>query len=303
MLSIHRLRLLVELNRRGTVTEVARALSYRPSTISQQLAQLEREAGSRLIEPTGRRVRLTAAGEMLVRHAEVILVQIDRAEADLARARAEIGGEVRVATFQTAAIALVPSLLENLQRSHPDVTVYLSEIQPDAGNSALLARDFDLVLGEVYPGPPSKPSSGIEQQHLFSDPMRCYAPSRWLGDSTLVQDLARYPWVMEPRGKPARAWAEALCRAAGFEPNVRFESADLLVHVMLAETGHAVALLPDLVWTARTPRATLLPLPDSPAREVYTAVRLGSETKPILVELRRALAEVAGALLAHLPEG
>ena len=300
MLNLHRLRLLVELQRRGTVTQVAQALSYSPSTISAQLAQLERETGADLLEPVGRRVRLTAAGETLVRHAERILLQIDQAEADLARARADLGGQVRVATFQTAAIALVPTLLETLSRDHPAVEVYLSEILPDAGTSALLARDFDLVLGEQYPGPPPAPARGIDRQHLFSDPMSCYTPSAWAAHATRLADLADRPWVLEPRDKPARAWAESVCRAAGFEPRVRFESADLLVHVRLAETGHAVALLPDLLWAARRPEADRLPLPDHPAREVYTAVRRGAETRPVLVELRRALAEVSIGLLQQV---
>jgi len=74
---------------------------------------------------------------------------------------------------------------------------------------------------------------------------------------------------------------------------VRYESADLLVHARLAETGHAVAVLPDLVWETRQPRTELVDLPGRPNRQVYTAVRTGAETRPVLVELRSVLAAVA----------
>lgn len=298
MLNLHRMRLLVELHRRGTLAEVAAALSYSPSSVSQQLSQLQSEAGVELIEPVGRGVRLTAAGEILVRHAEMILRQIDRAEADLAATRSEIVGELKVATFQTAAIALIPDILTIVSERHPALTLYFTEIQPDAGTAALLAREFDLVLGEQYPGQEHPPATGIERQRLFSDALRLYTAGNEgrHTNRTQLSDFADAHWVFEPRGKPARAWAEAACRAAGFEPRVRFESADLLVHVQLVETGHATALLPDLVWGSRCPTGRFVAPPGAPTRDVFTAVRAGAETRPALVALRGVLGETAGRL-------
>jgi len=295
VLNLHRMRLLVELSRRGTLARVAAALSFSSSTVSQQLSQLESEAGVRLIEPVGRGVRLTAAGEILVEHADLILRQIDRAEAALAATRSEIVGEVKVATFQTAAISLIPDLLRIMGERHPALTIYLAEIQPDAGAAALLAREFDLVLGEQYPGHESPPEAGIERRPLLSDSLRLYVGPRLRAHAAKARlsEFADLPWVLEPKGKPARAWAESACRAVGFEPNVRYESADLLVHERLAETGHAVAVLPDLVWESRRPEAQLVDLPGRPVRQVYTAVRTGAESRPVLVELRDVLDKVA----------
>lgn len=304
MLNLHRMRLLVELSRRGTLARVAQALSFSTSTISQQLGQLETEAGVRLIEPVGRGVRLTAAGEILVEHAEVILRQIERAEAALAATRSEIVGAAKVASFQTAAISLIPGVLDAMGERHPGLTIHLSEIQPDSGAAALLAREFDLVLGEQYPGYESPPAAGIDRRPLLSDELRLYVSPRLQGDArrTELSSFADLPWVLEPKGKPARTWAESACRAAGFEPVVRYESADLLVHARLAETGHAVAVLPDLVWETRQPRAELVDLPGRPSRQVYTAVRAGAETRPVLAELRRVLGAVArGAPGASTP--
>ena len=294
MLNLHRLRLLVELSRRGTVTDVAEAMSYSRSSVSQQLAQLQRETSVPLIEAVGRRVRLTTAGQILVRHAEQILRQVDLAEADLAATRSEVVGDLRVATFQTAAITMIPEMLTVMTERHPQLNIYLTEIQPDTSTAALLAGEFDLVLGELYPGLDQSPPTGIDRQPLFSDPMRLWVgkdSGRWTGHQ--LADFAAADWVFEPSGKPARTWAEAVCRAAGFEPHVRFESADLLVHAQLVETGHAAALLPDLLWSSRSPTTSWIQLPGEPHRDVYTAVRQGSETRPALVELRGVLAELA----------
>jgi DNA-binding transcriptional LysR family regulator len=295
MLNLHRMRLLVELSRRGTLAQVAEALAFSPSTVSQQLGQLEVEAGVKLIEPVGRGVRLTSAGQLLVRHAEQILQQVDRAEAALATTRSEISGEVRVATFQTAAMSLIPRLLDVAAERHPALTLFLNEIQPDTAAAALLAREFDLVLNEEYPGHAHPPAAGIDRRSLFSDKLRIYAGESWspLSRRRQLGDFADVPWILEPRGKPAREWAESVCRAAGFEPQVRFESADLFVHAQLVESGHAVALLPDLVWQSRRPAATFIGLPDEPLREVHTSIRAGSEDRPVLVELRRMLGDVA----------
>src|SRR5919112_1944725 len=86
MLDLRRLRLLRELDARGTIHGAARALSYTPSAISQQLAVLEREAGVALLERSGRTVRLTDAGRVLVRHAAALLDGVEAAEAEVEEA-------------------------------------------------------------------------------------------------------------------------------------------------------------------------------------------------------------------------
>ena len=108
MLDLRRLRLLRELGRRGTITAVAKALSYSPSAVSQQLTALEKETGVRLLEPAGRRVRLTAQADLLIAHTEVLLEEMERAEAALAQSLNETVGTLRLAAFQTAVLALVP---------------------------------------------------------------------------------------------------------------------------------------------------------------------------------------------------
>ncbi len=120
MLDLRRLRLLHELRRLGTVSAVADALSYSPSTVSQQLRVLEREAGTPLFEPAGRRVRLTDAAIVLAEHADHLLAGAERAQADLAAAAAgAVAGVVRVGSFQTASLRLLLPADERRPRDAP----------------------------------------------------------------------------------------------------------------------------------------------------------------------------------------
>ncbi|MFG1998349.1 LysR substrate-binding domain-containing protein [Spirillospora sp. NPDC048911] len=321
MLDLHRLRLLRELKHRGTLTAVAEALSYSPSSISQQLAVLEKEVGVPLLEPVGRRVRLTEQAEILVVHTEAVLEQLERAEAELAASMAGLTGVIRIATFQTAAMALVPTALTLLREAHPGLRVQVTQTEPETALPALLARDFDLVIAEEYPGNPNPRYEEIEQAGLCEDEIRLAVPKTKappVPKTTTPADpktktpavattkapaaspqtleglaaLAEHPWVMEPLGTEPRKWATMLCRTAGFEPDVRFESSDLLLHARLVEEGHAVALLPDLVWSGGRPAdgVVLRSLPsDQRRRRLTTAVRRGGGQHPAIRAYRDAL--------------
>lgn len=116
---VHRLRILREVRLRGTLAAVASALGYSPSAISHQLSILELETGATLLESVGRGVRLTPTALALVTHAENVLRELVRAEATVAAHRTDVVGTVRVATFQTAAWALVPAAVRSLAERHP----------------------------------------------------------------------------------------------------------------------------------------------------------------------------------------
>ncbi|MFD0416952.1 LysR substrate-binding domain-containing protein [Streptomyces sp. NPDC127108] len=300
MYDLHRLRLLRELKHRGTLAAVAAALSYSPSTVSQQLSQLEAEAGVPLLEPVGRRVRLTAQAEILVAHTEAVLERLERAEADIAASLPGLTGTVRVAAFQTAALTLVPDALTRLRAAHPGLRPHVTQLEPEAALPALLARDFDLVVAEEYPGVAGPRDEALERADLCADPMRLALP-RPVPEGADADDpraalraLAGLPWVMEPEGGAARRWATTVCRAAGFEPDVRFESPDLLLHLRLVERGHAVALLPDLVWRGGEPTVALRALPPGQgARTLFTVVRRGRGRHPAVAAVRGALRDAA----------
>lgn len=298
MLNLHRLRLLREIKIRGTLTAAADSLGYTSSSVSQQVAALEKEVGTLLLQPVGRRVRLTAQAEILVRHTDLVLAQLELAEAELAASIKRVTGTLRLALFQTAALALVPQTLGDLEKVLPDVEVVISEIDPDDALDALAAYDFDMIVGEEYPGIPVPRPAKILQEDLALDPLRLLLEDRLAqrlnvgaNGATNLAALAEEAWVMEPLPNAARNWATALCRTAGFEPRVRFEANDLLLHVRLAETAHAVALLPDLVWLDGPPRGSLIDLPGSPCRRIFAASRRGDRMRPAITIFRDRLRE------------
>ncbi|WP_029150144.1 LysR family transcriptional regulator [Microbacterium indicum] len=289
-----RLQLLRELQLRGTITEVARALSYSPSTVSQQLAQLEREVGAPLLQADGRRVRLTAQGEAVAEHAARVLALEERVreEIDLAN---PLPAPVRIAALQTVARALVPGMLDALAESHPGLRVEIAVIPPEEGLFEVEARGFDLVIAEQYPGHTRELRPGLDRVPLGRDPIRlAVGPDSGIRS---LADAAGVAWVMEPPGTAVHAWSRQQCRAAGFEPDVRFTAEDLLAQVRLISAGHAVGLLPELLLAGDETPVALVDLPGSPTREIFTAAREASRTAPGVVAAREALGRVFDAAL------
>ena len=268
MYELRRLRLLHEFAVRGTVADVAAALSYSPSTVSQQLAQLEREAGVALLEPDGRRIRLTAHGRLLAEHAARAL-ELDE-EARHALADAGRRDPIRISAMATAAETIVPAALTLLAEHAPGLRVEMTEAAPEHGLFELTARRFDLVIAEQYPGRTRERRPGTEHLLLGADPLRLALPPEDAAAS--LPELREHAWVMEPEGSAVRQWTVQQCRAAGFEPDVRFEAEGLTAHLRLIAAGHAVGMLPDLLWGAEPPPVRLVELPGSPARSGQEAI-------------------------------
>src|SRR6202142_4012699 len=178
MLDVYRLRLLRELDRRGTLAAVARALSYSPSAISQQLSQLEAETGVTLLEPVGRGVRLTPLARLLVTHTEAILERLGEGGGGLRTGGAEGGGTLRVASFQSVLFALIPSVLTRLAERHPGLRLEITHEQAIPAFDGLLAHEFDLVLGEEFPGVALPPVTGARTQLLANDELFIVLPAR-----------------------------------------------------------------------------------------------------------------------------
>lgn len=296
MLDVHRLRLLCELDRRGTLAAVAQALSYSPSAVSQQLSQLEAETGVMLLEPAGRGVRLTPQARVLVAHAGAVFERLEEAEAELQASLTEVRGTLRVASFQSVLLALVPAVLTRLAERHPGLRVEITHQEPGLALAGLLAREFDIVLGEEYPGIAQPQAAGTRTQLLARDEMFLVIPAhgpyaRAEAEDVPVRlaDLAGIPWILDSAGT-AGQWARNACREAGFEPDVRYSGSDLLLQIHLAETGHAAGMIPGLLLAAvPPPAARIRALPGHPRRTLTTAVRSGAAGYPAIRAFRAAL--------------
>jgi DNA-binding transcriptional LysR family regulator len=212
---------------------------------------------------------------------------------------------VRIAVFQSAALALMPGTLTRMSASYPEVRVEMTQREPETALHETWARDFDLVIAEQYPGHAAPHYSELDRVALTSDAIRLAVPPSASERAAIrtLSDTAGLPWVMEPRGAASRHWAEQACRSAGFEPDVRFETADLQAQIRLIESGNAVALMPDLVWTGRGTSAQLLDLPGDPHRTVFTSVRRSSAKRPALLAAREILAATAASLVPATAAG
>lgn len=295
MLDLRRLRLLREVKLRGTLAEVAEALNYSPSAVSQQLALLEKEVGVPLLRKSGRRVTLTPQAEILVAHTSTVLEVLEQAEAELTTSLERPAGLVRLAVFQSAALALLPDALTLVRSEYPEMRLEVTQQEPEAALHATWTRDFDLVIAEQYPGHAAPRHPELDRVDLTTDPIRLGVSKKLAAEHNIknLADTAGLPWVMEPRGTASRHWAEQACRQAGFEPDVQFETADIQAHIRLVESGNAVALLTGLAWVGRPVTVELIDLPGNPRRTVFTAARRASAQSPAIVVCRDVLARTA----------
>lgn len=301
MLDVRRLRLLREVALRGTLAEVAAALNFSPSAVSQQLAALEKEAGVPLLVRSGRRVQLTPQAEVLVARTGELLDVLERAEGDLAASLSTVTGTVRVAVFQSAALALMPEVLGTMRREHPEVRVEMVQAEPERALYETWTREFDVVVAEQYPSHAAAHHPDLDRRRLITDAIRlAVPPGPEHASIASLHDARDLPWVMEPRGAASRHWDEQLCRQEGFEPDVRFATADLQAQTRLVESGNAVALMPDLMWAAGGSPCRLVDLPGGPRRTVFTSIRGSSAHRPAILALRGALETVAARLAERM---
>ena len=291
MLGVWRLQLLREVGRRGTVRAAAEALSITPSAVSQQLRILEAEAGVQLFEPAGRRIRLTDAGLMLVRHADAIIDAIDAAEAELAASRDEITGTLRIAAFPTAARAILPGVIAQLGRDHPNLTVTLRDLESAESLAALRLDEVDLAVVDEYDDATRIVEPAIELIELGEDPLYLAAPGEPgpAREPVGLEELADDPWIMDTESSNIRGAVERACARAGFEPNVRSACRDYSVIIALVEAGLGVAILPGLALRDRRVRARIAPLRPPMSRRVLLAVKPGRRSHPAIAATVTAL--------------
>jgi DNA-binding transcriptional LysR family regulator len=212
MLDVRRLRLLRDLAHLGTIAAVAAAHTYTPSAVSQQLAALEREAGMPLLQRTGRRVTLTSVGKILVRHAETVLADLERATAALTAARTGLSGPLRIGAFPTAMRTLLPAALVALGREHPGLELMVSEMDPAEVPDALRDRRLDIGLIHDYDVAPVQPDRALDGVPLLDETVYLAAPA---AAAAAVSDPVRAArdaaWIVGTPGTVCHTVALRIC--------------------------------------------------------------------------------------------
>ncbi len=293
-----RLRLLREVALRGTIAAAARALGLTPSAVSQQLAVLEREAGTPLLDRSSRGAVLTGAGRALSERAAVIAELLAEARAELDRMSGDVTGEVQLATVASAAATIVSAAVVNLHSAHPGISVSVQTAEPGRSLEWLLAGDADLALVDEYDYQPLALPEYLELTELRTEPLVLIAPrgSRMPRRRVELAELADADWVMPPDEAACGLAVRYACRAAGFEPRVRWETDDMLLLVRAVAAGHGVAVLPRLAVDTSVSDLDVRSL-DSPAltRRLVLAARAASARRPVVATVSAALATAARA--------
>ena len=304
MLDVRRLRVLKEVAERGSFSAAADELNFTQSAVSQQIAALEKETGTTLLQRGAGGVRLTDAGRALVAHADVILARLADAERELAAIAGLKGGRVRLASFPSAGATLVTEAVSLYRRRYPEVELGLTEGEPHETVPRLRRGDFDVaVVFEDSCSPGSELLTGLDCVHLLDDPLCIVLPA----DHRLVarkavklEDLAGELWVAGCGGGVCNDMLVDACARESFTPNVAFESDDHNVLVGLVAAGVGVALLPELCLRTPHPGVEIRPVSGSPPlRHIHAAVPADAYRSPAT----EAMIEVLGTVSERFASG
>jgi molybdate transport repressor ModE-like protein len=298
MLDVTRLRVLAAVARHGSVTAAAKSLNYAQPSVSHHLARLEAETGTRLVERSGRGIKLTDAGRLLAGRAEEILGRLDAAEQELAAHVGHREERIRVAGFPSALATVVPAAAARLRAEYPGVELLLAEAEPQGALRMLRAGRVDVALVFSYlqqgqaagagqrgatglgtaghgtaghgtaAGHPED-EEGVRARLLLDEPVHLVTgagapvPPRTAGNQ--LASYAEHRWIAGcERCRTHLIWQ---CERAGFTPQIAFTTDDVLVAQALAAAGLGVALLPDLALrAARHPGVRTEALPGAHGR-------------------------------------
>ncbi|MGI5218724.1 LysR substrate-binding domain-containing protein [Nocardia sp. CA-290969] len=305
-LSIPRLRMLRELHRRGTVTAAASALHYTASAVSQQLAQLERDVGTRLFERRGRRVQLTDLGVLLAEHAEEILASVERATQALEDAGESVTATLTAGVWASVASGLMPDALTALARTHPGITVRTRELAPEATAAAVRDGALDLSFVLDYSNYPMTWDGGLQRAVIAVERIHAAVPSGAVpAASVTLAELSEHPWILAPARSHFGQAARLAFQAAGVVPRIDHEVEEQATAMAMVAAGLGVTLVSDLGLALRPPGVDIIALGDILTRTVSLAYRTNSARRAALLlvvdAIRTAAAEKGVGADAALP--
>ena len=305
--------MLHEFAARGSIARTAEALGYTPSAVSQQLAVLEREAGTPLLDRTARSAGLTDAGRRLAAYAERILAMVEEAEADLSARAAQPSGRVVVTAFPSAAVAFAPALARSL-RAHPQLALLLRQSSPAEGLQLVRSGEVEVAIVDDWTGrlvadlgglnstlatdatDDTDPAAGVlSYYHLVRDPLVLVVarthPAADPDRPVDLRELRGEPWLAAPAGEPSREAVDRLLAAVGVTPPVPSEFEGLGTIANLVARGLGIAIMPRLAVGAYERRVVVRELPAGLdlARDVFAVARTASLMRPSVSVIVSAL--------------
>ncbi|GAB2703321.1 LysR substrate-binding domain-containing protein [Nocardia thraciensis] len=295
-LSLPRLRMLRELRRRGTITAAASALHYTASAVSQQLAQLERDVGTRLFERRGRRVQLTDVGVLLAEHAEEILASVERATQALEEAGESVTAKLTAGVWASVASGLLPDALTALARTHPGILVRTQELPPEATAAAVRDGALDLSFVIDYSNYPTTWDRGLERAVIAVERIYAAVPAGAVpAASVTLAELAEHPWILAPARSHFGHSARLAFQSVGLAPRIDHAVEEQATAMAMVAAGLGVSLVSDLGLALRPPGVDIVTLGDVLTRTVSLAYRTNTARRAALLIVVDAIRTAAAA--------
>jgi DNA-binding transcriptional LysR family regulator len=297
----HRLRALALVLDLGSISAAADVLGYTQSAVSQQLAALEREVGTALVDRSQRPLRATPAGANLRPHVERVLAALGGAQAAVEDLR---GGtsRLRLAAFPSALSSFVPTAVRDVRRTHAQLVVQVVQLETREAVERLRGGDADLAVVHHMPGVAVPETAGLQRRRLLVDYLYVVVPEGHRlaqRDAVSVSDLEAEPLILPRRDTPAgrfRSVIEHLCAQAGFEPRVAYELDDLPAAQAFVAAGIAVVPMHGLTLATVPPGATTRPLAERPAgSRTIEALAPAAARLPVVDDVLEGLTHAAGA--------
>jgi DNA-binding transcriptional LysR family regulator len=285
MIDLGRLRALHAVAQYGSVNRAAEVLGYTPSAVSQQLAKLERETRTTLVERQGRGIVLTDAAQQLASTAARILALVEDAELTLDEQRGQAIGTLSIAAFPTAARGLLPSALARLLHDHDGLDIRVRETDPFEAVAAVNRGEIDVAVVHDWHNTPLALPEGLSRAKLGSDPADVLMPAshRLAGkESVRAEDLVGERWICQPAGSICHEWLIRTMRRAGVEPEVAYSVAEYQTQLAMLARGIGIGLLPRLGRGPVPDGVVAVPLQPAPTRRLYAVWRTTTSRRPAI---------------------
>ncbi|NNH70124.1 LysR family transcriptional regulator [Nocardia uniformis] len=303
MIDLRRVQVLRVLAEHGTVSAAATALYVTPSAVSQQIRSLATELGVELLRREGRNVRLTAAAEALLEHADALYEHWERARADIASRDMELTGTLRFTGVSSALAAVVAPAMALLRDRHPGIDTHVRELDSTQIFRVLLADSADIAVGFPTATTPPVDDPRFEQRVFFDDIQDLLVPSGHplaQRESVTLRDAATEPWILDEPGGDTYDTVITSCAAAGFTPHIVHHVKEWFAVSTFVAQGFGVCLLPRLAPIPNEHAVTRIPLSGSPRpiRTIIGGIRRGAGDHPVIAAGLSALAEVGHDIAA-----
>ncbi len=304
-MNVDRLRVLVAVERAGSLTAAAKSLGIGTSAVSQQVTAFEREVGADLLDRSTRPISLTALGHELVGHGQRIVDELERAQATAERSRDSLSGTFTIAALPTVAVAFLAEVVEELAASAPDIDLRIRDLDTNESLDALEAQRIDMAIVDTYASDPHPLPDSVRSVALGVEPLQLFGAKNLLDGATggqSLSDFADQPWVLAPETASCGRASRHLCRTAGFDPQSVLESNDLLLLRTSVAGGLGITILPRLALFDPAPNTMVLPIEMPNAeRSLHAVMRWSTTGRRVEEAVLETVTAVAGRHLEGAP--